>query len=295
MPTSVPVTFRVSPMPTYAMNPQVFAEQLVARMSLDAQDNIAFISTGSVLPTSNVGAFLFNGLTWYVWDVTTGAYIPQPLSPLSIRIAYQNTAPDQTKYDLWVYLDGTGKAQDIRFYSGGAWKSVYEDKFATYSTTVQMNTAISSANVSYAASAQMTADQVLPVDTFFHKLVFDDDFINPNSAYNSGLARYIAPVTGVYRANANLQVDNTTAVAASLETNIRIVVNGVVAATSLPISGTAVATPPGLRWYPAIAGLVMASVGDYIEVYMSARDGTNTGNVSISKASQFFVELVQPT
>lgn len=146
MPTQIPLNFRMAPIPAdFAGTPQQFGELLTARLSAESAVNISFFVSGPTAPTSDYGPWLKNGLTWWTFDTVTGAYVPQPLESQSLKYIASGTEPSPTQYTFWIELDGTGKAQAIKYYSGGAWKDVYEDKFAQYSTTTQMNTAIAAA------------------------------------------------------------------------------------------------------------------------------------------------------
>ncbi len=146
MPTQIPLNFRMAPIPAdFAGTPQQFGEVLTARLSAESAVNISFFVSGPTAPTSDYGPWLKNGLTWWTFDTVTGAYVPQPLEAQSLKYIASATSPSPTQYVFWIELDGTGKAQAIKYYSGGAWKDVYEDKFSLYSTTAQMNAAIASA------------------------------------------------------------------------------------------------------------------------------------------------------
>lgn len=81
MPTPLPVTFRGSPLPSdFKGTPQQLWEAMVARLTMDTQETLALFGTGAVLPTSDEGPFLLNGVEWYVWDSGTGAYVPATIS-----------------------------------------------------------------------------------------------------------------------------------------------------------------------------------------------------------------------
>lgn len=272
---------------------------MVARLSLESPSNsIAIITYGSVLPTSDVGPFLLNGVSWYVWDVGTGAYVAQTVTPESLRYVAQNAAPDHAKYIFWIALDGSGKAQSIQYYYSGAWHDIYEDKFASYSTTTAMNAAISAAIGSaslYPAAALLTGDQTVAVDGSHYKVLFDSPFIDTGSNYAVATSQYIAPVNGVYQVNANLQIDNDTADPATLELGLRVGINGNTVASEYPTSGASVPTPSGLRWYPQVSGFINASAGDAIAIYLGGSDSLMTGNVTVAHQSQFFVNLLQRT
>jgi hypothetical protein len=158
----VPVTFSVSPMPSnFRGTQQQFAEAIVSRLAITSPTTISFFVSGPTAPTSNEGPWLKNGMTWYVWNVTTGAYIPQVIEFASLQYIWQQTAPDHNLYTFWGQLDGSGKAQSIQYFVAGAWHDVYEDKFALYSPTTDMttaiNTAITAALTTYSTTALMNA------------------------------------------------------------------------------------------------------------------------------------------
>lgn len=98
MATQVPVTFKAAPLPfNFSGTPQQFLDAVVARLSLESGESIGFFVIGSTAPTSNVGPWLKNGTTWYVWNVATGAYVAatvEQLAPLNTKPFRGNmTAP----------------------------------------------------------------------------------------------------------------------------------------------------------------------------------------------------------
>ncbi len=300
--TTLPVTFRGAPLPVdFSGTPQAFFDAMVARLSIQTDTNFSIFTIGSSAPTSNSGPWLKNGVTWYVWDAGTGAYIPEILESRSLRYVASASAPSQALYTFWIELDGSGKAIALKYYSGGAWKDVYEDKFATYSTTAQMNSAIAAAvaginlaMIKSPASAKLTGNQTIAIDGTLYKVLFNSAVVNPNSAYDAANSKYVCPKNGIYRVTTNIQVDNSGGDATAMEIAVRISVNGA-AGPNDPVSGTAVASPPGGRWYPQVDGLIAATAGDAIEVYFSAEDGVDAASVIIAAQSQFFVEMVQAT
>jgi microcystin-dependent protein len=147
MATPIPLNFRAAPLPpNFKGNPEQLKEAIVSRLSAESSVDIQFFTSGPIVPTSDYGPWLKDDKTWYVWDTTTAAYIPQVMEFESLKYLPSATAPSQAKYTFWIELDGTGKAIDIKYYSGGAWKSIFEDKFAQYATIAQLNAAISGAS-----------------------------------------------------------------------------------------------------------------------------------------------------
>jgi len=115
---------------------------LATALQIESQTQFALFVSGAVEPVFNAGPFLRDGITWRVWKDSLGAYGPLVLEQESLRYAVSFTAPDETKYDFWIKLDGAGKGQGVFKYFGAAWVDVYSDIF--YSKA-QIDTAIAGA------------------------------------------------------------------------------------------------------------------------------------------------------
>ncbi len=204
-----------------------------------------------MLPTSDVGPFLLDGQTWYVWDVGTGSYIPQVIPAESLRYIAQNASPDHLKYIFWIQLDGSGKAQSIQYYFSGAWHDIYEDKFATYSTTSQMNTAIAAAVAgipppSAAIWYPFRVEKSIIQDVTFGgagnqtvQINFDVEVIDPNLVY--ALNRFTVPALkgGAWQIGCSVEMGVTAGSPTQTDFAIEILVNGNVKASQiLPINST---------------------------------------------------------
>lgn len=126
----LPLTIRAGALPPNAKyTPQQFLDVLATALQIESQAQFALFVSGATQPVYNAGPFLFNGLTWKVWKNSLGAYGPLVLEQESLKYAISITPPDQTKYDVWVKLDGAGKGQGIFKYYSGAWVDVYSDIF----------------------------------------------------------------------------------------------------------------------------------------------------------------------
>lgn len=290
---SVPLTFRSAPLPDdYSATPEQFKNDIVARLYAETADSISFFVSGSVAPTSNVGPWLKDGVEWWVWDDGTGAYVPLQINQLSLKYIAQQAEPDPDDYIFWIELDGMGKAIAIKYYSDGAWKDVYEDKFAEYYTITQTDAAIANAIdaiQSYPAQAVTGVyGHTLPCTNVAEKIEFSVTSINPAPGpFNTANSRYIAPVSGYYQVSVSSQIDNINGTAASMEVGLSLYKNG-------SFYGSAMAdldsgNIPTQRWSPGFAGLVPLNQGDYIEIWGFANDtvGTGTVNVTVAQFSIF--------
>jgi hypothetical protein len=303
-----PVTFDVSAgaLPEgLDTDPQGLLEAFAARLLISPSVPWSSFTVGAAQPTSNLGPWFKDGKELWVWDDTLSTYIPV-VSPSvidanggsqypSLRYAVSSLAPNPTNFSFWIELNSAGKAIDIKHYSSGAWKSIFEDTFAgiqtqfatiaaDYSTTTQMNTAISTAvdavRVNYPVSAGISVSQTVnildlstPTKILFNTVDFDPDLV-----YDNANSRYIAPVNGIYQVSSELQVDNNTGTVASMELGLYILKNGGIYTGS----GASVASPPGARWYPQVSALVQLGVGDRVEIALALDDTVRTGNVTVA-------------
>lgn len=201
--TQIPLTFRLAPLPIgFSFNPQQLATAIVARLSAVSANAISFFASGSVAPTSNVGPWLKNDQTWYVWSDTLATYVPEILDPQSLGYTFSQSAPDQTKFNIWFKLDGGNDPIGIYIYANGAWKDVYASIIANYSTTAQMNAAITAAvdsQAKYPFSAGNNAAQIFTANAGPIDIVYDNETYDLGNVYNPATSKFTAPVTGVYR------------------------------------------------------------------------------------------------
>lgn len=296
MANSIPLTFRSAPLPEdYSATPEQFKNDIVARLYAETTDSISFFASGSIAPTSNVGPWLKNGVEWWIWDDGVGGYIPQPTPQISLKYIAQINPPDPNDYILWIELNGAGKAIALKYYSGGAWKDVYEDKFALYYTSVQTDAAIQAAldaRSNYPAKGVTGVyGQLIPTTNTAQKVNLSVAAVNPYPApFDTAQARYIAPVNGFYSVAVSSQFDNVTGAAATMEISLALWKNGAFVGTALSdLDSTP--NPTGGRWSPGFSGLIPLNQGDYIEIWAIANDGVGAGNVRITVAQLSVVRV----
>lgn len=280
---SIPVTFKASPLPqNFAGSPQQFLDAIIARISIEAQNSIAFFSSGSVAPSSNTGPWLKNGITWYVWDVGTGAYVPETLESPSLGYIAQAAAPDPAIYTFWIVLDGSGVAQGIRTYSGGAWTDVYAGILANYYTKAQTDAAIAAATSVVVAGqgaflAVPTASQniifVSPGEQI-PQIAFGTEQYDPDSAFSANVFK--APATGFYHFDLSAYLSVTAGAPTGNGISLNLLVNGTVVATALQDTSSVNAR------IISLAKGVNLSLGDLvsatIDITISGSSGTWTIN-----------------
>jgi hypothetical protein len=300
MSTSIPLNFRASPLPSGAKyTPQQLLDAIVARLVAESTNSISFFASGSVAPSSNVGPWLKDGTTWYVWDNGTAAYVPLVMAAASLKYVASQTTPDPALYTFWIKLGTTGQAESIQFYFDGAWHDIYEAKFASYSTTAQMttaiNTAITAALVSKApAKAKNATTQTIATDSTEYQVLAASKDFDPDNVYDTTTSAYLVPTTGYYFVSANMQIDNAAVGGSDIaDTEFGLVIrpNGIGTNDAAAANGYSVASPPGDRWYPSVCGVVHLEAGFSVRMFLTGTSGT-PGNVDISNV-EFCIYRVQ--
>lgn len=114
--------------------PQQFADAIAARLSVVTQQSLALFVSGTTEPSSDAGPW-YNTNTdpgvWYGWNPITGNYQPMPVADVSLKYILSDSEPDPSIFQLWVKLNGAGKALGAYTYYNGAWHDIYEDVVAT--------------------------------------------------------------------------------------------------------------------------------------------------------------------
>ncbi len=108
--------------PTFEGTPQQLAEAMVLRMKIVSPSGTNFIFIGDVEPTSNVGPWLKNGTSWWVFDVDTKRYVPQDLSDAEQQwYAIGNSTPAKVDPPLWLKTKKDATEADPSFGNPIGW------------------------------------------------------------------------------------------------------------------------------------------------------------------------------
>lgn len=294
MSNELPLTISMGALPpNQNWTPQELADAIASRLRVETQQTLALFVAGSTAPTSDSGPWWKDNQTWYRWNSGTGTYVPQVLEPASIGRWIGEEAPDPAVYSVWIQTNSLLEPQAIRTYYDSNWVDVYANTIgnyltvsafnaaiASYSTTAQMNSAISAAIINYEAQGTNTAPQAIDADGVAVKVVISDAPINPAPApMDTAQSRYIAPVAGNYVVAVSSQFDNVDATASGVEVLLGLYKNGVDAGMG-DTDGTP--SPNGLRWSPAFTTMIRLAVNDYIELFAEVGDGVGTGSVNLT-------------
>jgi hypothetical protein len=300
MPNPVQFDITVGALPEgLSTDPQGLLQAFAERLFISPSVPWSSFWLGASMPTSDVGPWFKNGMELWVWSDALATYTPVQAAADTTAAAGSDgtgyptlgytiakgvpTEPDPTIYRLWFVLNvTTGNLEDVRAYTNGAWNSLLTAPFAAFNAAIgKLQVALAESLVTYPVWAGLTVDQTVdilsanyPTKLLFSRVGFDND-----STYDAANSRFICPVDGVYQVSCELQIDNVDGVAADMEISLGIFKNGGGTGYS---TGTSVASPPGLRWYPKLSGLVEAATGDVLEIYLSLDDNVRTGSVTVA-------------
>lgn len=238
MPNTLPITIQMSTLPPNASwTPQQFADAIAQRLSLVTQQSFALFVTGSTAPLSNVGPWLKDGTEWWVWSNTAGAYVPQTVTQESLGYFIGAIAPDQNIYQIWIETTAGGSPLSVKIYYSGSWVDVYAAKFANYSTTAQMNAAISAAIAGIPGTTIVAGTQIFkarpstPVNVVFGGggtqtgvTTLDTEDYDPDNVFAA--SRFTATANGYYSFKAEFQAGVTAGAPTDFDVNVTFGVNG---------------------------------------------------------------------
>lgn len=289
MPAPVTFTLTLAPLPlNFSGTPQQWATALVDRLTVAPSTPWSAFITGSTIPLSDYGPLLYNAGSgnkeWRVFDTNTGLYTyltvngagivasSVPVTKLTTDITYAKTVLTFNASGVPTLLGGTlGYTLQM-----GASGPAFVDATMRF----------------YPARARESVAQTVAIDTNLHKVLAATELYDPNSVYDPTNSWYVAPSAGYYMVVARAQVDNAGGTSASMELAFGTGINGNAVLADRISDGTSVASPPGDRWYVRLAGIVQLALNDHLEIYLSANDTVNSGNISVS-AVQFNVYKIQ--
>lgn len=336
MPSNVlPLTIQGTALPpTVAWSPQELADFVWSKARIVTSASYALFVTGSTEPSSNVGPWLKDGTTWYVWSDSLGQYIPQTIEPESLGYYIGSDTPDENIYSFWIETTIGGQPLALKIFYNGSWTDVYAAQLANYLTaSAAAATYLTQAN---AASTYQTIAGMTNYSTVAAKDAGDVATLAAANAYTDAAIGSIPGATPAHAAGATNSSQSVSITGSAVKLNFdtevfdingnydagnsRYVVplNGVYQVSAelqvdnvsgapagmemelsvtggTPLtSGNSSASPPGDRWYPNISGLVAASAGAFLEVTLSLNDGTLSGSVTAANGT-FSINLVQAT
>lgn len=287
---TLPITIQMGALPPAVQwTPQQLADAIASRLSLVTAQSFSLFVSGSTAPSSNVGPWLKDGKTWYVWSDISGGYVPQAINQASLGYFIGNAAPDNTIYKFWIKTNVSGSPQGEFIWFSGAWVDIYDFRFANYSSTAAMNAAIAAAVAgvpvsppfaTYPGAGTNAAPQSIPANGVDTKFLITQAPINPAPVpINTTTSRYVVPATGNYAVAAATQFDNNTATASGVEVQINLSKNGT--PTGIRNQNGA-KSPNGSRWSPGFTALVPLVANDYLELFANVSDGVGTGAVNLT-------------
>jgi hypothetical protein len=135
------------------------------------------------------------------------------------------------------------------------------------------------ASFNQAAGASATG-QTVTADAAYVDIAWTEDF-DTDAAFATNV--FTARLAGLYQVSFYIQVDNGTAVPATMETLGRFLKNGVTIA--VPARGDSTPTPNGNRWWVQCSALIALAAGDTLKAQFAADDTVGTGDVTLSNGN----------
>lgn len=293
----LPLNINMASLPVgFNGTPQEIGDAIAERMEITTQQLFALFSVGATAPTSDLGPWAKNGNRWYYWDNETGDYIPFEITDEQRQSQTSVSEPTSDSIITWYQIDTDGHPVAIkhRVTIGGTvtWESAYYLKTEVY-TQAETDLAIVNQD-RYATRAKPNANQTVPIDTAYHKLLMNAEVLDPGGNYTEADSRYIAPVKGIYEATGALEFDNDGGVSGSMEIIVSVWSNGVGTGTNQGGAQTDESSPSNDRWNVPLTVMFQAEPGDQIELGMSANDGVNGADLTlIALKSYWSVKLIQ--
>ena len=241
MPNLVPLRLVISPFPPdFTGSPQDIADAIEQRAEIVTDQAYSLFVIGPTAPISDEGPWFKNGVTPWVWDVGTGAYVPVILDPKSLRYVLTQTLPtDDTDYDVVFKLDPgsspAGAPEDVLVWYNGAWASIvgvslsyltgnYYDKTQTDAQIAAAIAAGSASQKRYPFFACKSAGiQTITAGTPVAQVIFDREKFDPDNVFDSNV--FTAPVNGYYNFTAALSINPLSGTPTNLSIAMEIRVN----------------------------------------------------------------------
>lgn len=124
--------------PTFRGTWQDFADSIPDVFAISLSDGKALFTSGANQPSGNQGPWLKDGDQWFVYDITSGGYIPAKINPLFRRTYIQledpvdgiegNEEDDTTESvsngQLWIKTDEDGNYDSLHVRLNNTWETI---------------------------------------------------------------------------------------------------------------------------------------------------------------------------
>src|SRR5262245_39664794 len=111
--------------PDFEGNPQDIADAMIERMQIQSPAGTNFFVVGDVEPSSNVGPWLKGGDRWYVFDETTGHYVPANIDDSVTKVFVvsdvEPDAPGEGDPSIWLRTSNS-RVIAWYFWDGSIWR-----------------------------------------------------------------------------------------------------------------------------------------------------------------------------
>lgn len=122
----IPFTITIGALGQGVYTDQQLLNSLESLLQISLAEGVAFFTIGGAQPTSNVGPWLKNGTTWYVWNDALATYVPATIEQATLGYIISMTAPDPTLFQLWFQVDSGNNPVAVNSWNPGASPPAWE-------------------------------------------------------------------------------------------------------------------------------------------------------------------------
>jgi hypothetical protein len=274
-----PVEFNVSMgtiPPNFTGGTQALANLIASLLRISPNQDWNSFVVSSALPTSNVGPALKDGREWYVWDQSSGAYVPLTINGTAMTTA---TLPLSALAAVTPYAalvsSSTGAVAAAAGSSGQVLTSNGTASAPSFKAPLTGNN----------FSVTKNADQLYNSDGSTVLVVFDTVVSSAGLTFDTANSRFTCVEAGTYFFGASFQVDQRNGSWTQVQRVGLIAVNS----SASPNSVTdVVGTETGRRTSVRPSGVFVLAAGDHVYCYVSTIHlaGEATANSFCVEANQ---------
>lgn len=265
----------------YKGGPQKYGEDLAVRLKLQSTQAFALFATEATEPSSNVGPWFKNGIQVMVWDDELGRYRQQTID---FTLLEDGQIPQaKVLIDPALFADGSIPQSKIvidpsALPDGSIPQSKLQPGFIVNPRPFRATT--------------QGGSQTFVVNNVENDVGFPTESFDPDNVYNPVTSRFTGGDAGFYFVSFFCQFDNVTAQSSTMQVGV-FVADGATNANLLIGATSAVASPPGDRWFVTASGLVQLNQGQTVKIRALATDGIGTGTIRVSENCHWSVYQVK--
>lgn len=265
MPAPVAFTVSLAPIPIdFSGSLQEFATAIADRLTVTPASPWSSFLNGSVIPTSDNGPLLYQGVEWRVFDPTLGAYTFQRLNGTNLvaETVSVNALADGTAGSVFVY-SSSGRPSELTAASGVSGQVVT----LVSGVPTWVNTFVPGAEC---FEVTLSTDQDINSNGSVIPVEFDTVRFQANVVFDTVLHRVPVVAGTKWFFYASLQVED----AGAASTDVQFVIDIRKEGASTGVSGVEAYTTAQTRFGKYFGGLVSITSSGYVDVSVTASEAT---------------------